>query len=95
MVEEIDRRRLQRILEADPAGFWEAVREERDALRWCGASALYAFMRAVPQARAELLSYEQWNIDEASVVSFGALAFRKLDASDAIRPAPGPGGRGR
>jgi len=75
MVEEIDRRRLQRILEADPAGFWEAVREERDALRWCGASVLYAFLRAVPQARAELLSYEQWNIDEASVVSFGALAF--------------------
>jgi len=25
-------------------------------------------MRAVPQARAELLSYEQWNLDEASVV---------------------------
>jgi AmmeMemoRadiSam system protein B len=76
-VEEIDRRRLQRILEADPAGFWEAVREERDALRWCGASALYAFLRAVPQACAELLRYEQWNIDEASVVSFAALAFRR------------------
>ena len=75
-VEELDRRRVGRILEADPEGFWEAVREDRDPLKWCGASAFYAFLRAVPQARGELLSYEQWNIDEASVVSFGALAFR-------------------
>jgi len=76
-VEELDRRRVGRILEADAPGFWEALREDRDPLKWCGASAFYAFLRAVPQARGELLSYEQWNIDEASVVSFGALAFRQ------------------
>jgi len=75
-VEELDRRRVGRILEADAQGFWEAVREDRDPLKWCGASAFYAFLRAVPQARGELLRYAQWNIDEASVVSFAALAFR-------------------
>jgi hypothetical protein len=29
----------------------------------------------VPQAQGRRLGYEQWNIDDASVVSFGALAF--------------------
>ncbi len=74
-VEQMDRRRLERILAADAGGFWEAIQEDRDPLKWCGASALYAFLKALPQARARLLGYEQWNIDEASVVSFGALAF--------------------
>ncbi len=77
-VEEADRRRLQRILEGDPDGFWEAVQEDRDPLKWCGASAFYTFLRAVPQARGELLRYEQWNIDEASVVTFAAVGFRGL-----------------
>jgi hypothetical protein len=30
----------------------------------------------VPQARGRLIRYDQWNIDEQSVVSFAALAFR-------------------
>jgi hypothetical protein len=75
-VEQVDRRRIQRIAEADPQGFWEAVQENRDPLKWCGSSPFYAFMKAVPQAHGELLSYRQWNIDEHSVVSFGAMAFR-------------------
>ena len=74
-VEEIDRQRIDRIVAGDPAGFWEALCEDRDPVRWCGASVFYTFLKAVPQARGELLRYEQWNIDEASVVSFGALAF--------------------
>jgi AmmeMemoRadiSam system protein B len=75
-VEQADRRRIQRISEADPQGFWEAVQENHDALKWCGASPFYTFLRAVPQAHGELLSYHQWNIDEHSVVSFGAIAFK-------------------
>jgi hypothetical protein len=35
------------------------------------------FLAALPECRAELLSYEQWNIDDASVVSFAGLAFRR------------------
>ena len=71
-----DRARLDRIADADADGFWEEVRRTQDDLRWCGASALYTLMKAAPTARADLLRYEQWNIDEESVVTFAALAFR-------------------
>jgi hypothetical protein len=71
-----DRARLDRIADADADGFWEEVRRTQDDLRWCGASALYTLMKAAPPARADLLRYEQWNIDEESVVTFAALAFR-------------------
>jgi hypothetical protein len=75
-IEERDRRRIGRIAAGDAVGFWELVREGRDRLRWCGASPLYAFLRAVSGARGELLRYEQWNIDAESVVSFAGIAFR-------------------
>ncbi len=71
-----DRQRVERVLAGDAAGFWELVQQNRDDLKWCGASALYTFLKVMPQARGELLRYEQWNIDEQSVVSFAALAFR-------------------
>lgn len=74
-VRERDHERLERVAAGDAAGFWELVRPNADALRWCGAAPLYAFLRAAPQATGRLLRYEQWNIDEASVVSFAALRF--------------------
>ena len=74
-VESRDRRRLAAVVTGDAEGFWGQVQEDGDDLRWCGASALYAFMRATGSPRGTLLRYEQWNIDPESVVSFGALAF--------------------
>lgn len=71
-----DRQRIERIGAGDAAGFWDLVQEKRDDLKWCGSSPLYTFMKAVPEARGELLRYEQWNIDAQSVVSFGGMAFR-------------------
>ena len=76
-VEAADRRRIERLAAADPDGFWDAVQENRDALKWCGSAPFYTFLRAVPGARGELLHYQQWNIDEHSVVTFGALEFRR------------------
>ena len=73
----LDRERIDRIAEGDAAGFWSATRGVTDELKWCGTTPLYTFLQAVPGAKAELLNYEQWNIDEHSVVSFGALAFRR------------------
>lgn len=70
-----DGQRIERIVEGDAAGFWELVAEHRDDLRWCGASPLYAFLAAVRPGGGRLLSYEQWNIDPESVVSFAGLAF--------------------
>ncbi len=71
-----DRERLERVEALDADGFWELVRENGDELRWCGASPLYTFLRCAPtDARGAVELYEQWNIDEASVVSFAALTF--------------------
>jgi MEMO1 family protein len=72
-----DRERIARIEAGDAAGLWTANQGHQDALKWCGTTPLYTFMKAVPGARADLLRYEQWNIDDHSVVSFGALAFHR------------------
>jgi AmmeMemoRadiSam system protein B len=72
-----DAARIGRIEASDAAGFWDLVQERRDDLKWCGSSPFYAFLKAAPRTRGELLSYEQWNIDERSVVSFAGMAFRK------------------
>jgi hypothetical protein len=64
------------MIASDAQGFWNLVQENRDDdLKWCGSSAIYSFMKAVPQARATLRRYEQWNIDEQSVVSFAGISF--------------------
>src|SRR6185295_17838895 len=72
-----DRLRIDRVNAGDAAGFWDLVQERQDELKWCGSSPVYTFMKAVPQARGELNRYEQWNIDEQSVVSFAGISFSK------------------
>jgi hypothetical protein len=67
--------RIERINAADPRGFWELVKENRDDLKWCGTSPFYTFMKAMPQARGTTQRYEQWNIDENSVVTFAGISF--------------------
>ena len=81
-VQERDRARIARLEAGDAAGFWDLVRDGGtpeqgfDALRWCGSAPFYTLHRALPHARGTLLHYEQWNIDDSSVVTFGALALR-------------------
>jgi len=70
-----DRLRIERMEKSDAAGFWEQVRENHDDLKWCGASPIYTFLRAMPDVRGSLLHYQQWNIDPHSVVSFAGLRF--------------------
>jgi AmmeMemoRadiSam system protein B len=79
-----DAARIDRVEAGDAEGFWNLIGGANDDLKWCGASPLYTFLRAVPGARGSLLRYQQWNIDEQSVVSFGSMAFR-----DATRSAAG------
>jgi AmmeMemoRadiSam system protein B len=76
-VEERDRGRIERVSAGDAEGYWALIQEQHDDLKWCGSAPLYTFLRAVPEARGSLLRYEQWNIDEASVVSFAGMAFRR------------------
>jgi MEMO1 family protein len=72
-----DRQRMERAVAGDAAGFWELVKENRDDLKWCGSSPMYTFLRALPEARGSIEKYEQWNIDEQSVVSFAGLSFSR------------------
>jgi AmmeMemoRadiSam system protein B len=72
-----DEQRIARINALDAGGFWDLVRERQDDLKWCGSAPFYTFLKTAPKARGELLKYEQWNIDENSVVSFAGMGFRK------------------
>lgn len=72
-----DRARIERLAAGDAAGFWDLVQENHDDLKWCGAAPFYTLLKALPDLRGQLLSYEQWNIDEQSVVSFAGMGFRQ------------------
>ncbi len=78
-VRERDLERLDRICAGDAKGFFELVHPDSDPLNWCGYPPFYAFLKSAAPAlnlEGEVLKYEQWNIDEASVVSFAAMHFR-------------------
>jgi hypothetical protein len=72
-----DRQRIARVAESDADGFWSLIQEKHDDLKWCGSAPLYTFLKVLPEARGELLRYEQWNIDPRSVVSFAGMSFSK------------------
>jgi len=74
-VAERDRERIAAITRGDARAYWDLVQQNQDDLKWCGASPFYTFLRAAPQARGELRHYEQWNIDDESVVTFAGLSF--------------------
>jgi len=76
-VAERDRMRIERLSASDADGFWGLVQENRDDLKWCGSSPIYTFLKVMPQARGTLRRYQQWNIDEESVVSFAAIGFER------------------
>jgi hypothetical protein len=76
LVEERDRSRIERITASDARGFWDLVKENRDDLKWCGSSPVYTFLKTVPGVQGTLHRYQQWDIDEQSVVSFAGMSFR-------------------
>jgi MEMO1 family protein len=76
-VAERDKLRIERMTQADAAGFWELIQQNQDDLKWCGSAPIYTFLKTVPEARGTLRRYQQWNIDEQSVVSFAAVGFRR------------------
>jgi MEMO1 family protein len=70
-----DQRRIERLNISDAHGFWDLIKRNQDDLRWCGSAPFYTFMKAVPQARGVLENYQQWNIDQNSVVTFAGITF--------------------
>jgi AmmeMemoRadiSam system protein B len=72
-----DRARCRRMAKGDADALWELIEAdgEGDPLHWCGSSAAYALLAAARPGRGVLRLYEQWNIDQGSVVSFAGMAF--------------------
>jgi AmmeMemoRadiSam system protein B len=70
-----DSRRIGQMEAGDAGGFWDLVQPGHDELKWCGSSPVYTFLKSVPGAKGALQRYEQWNIDEQSVVSFAGMTF--------------------
>jgi AmmeMemoRadiSam system protein B len=71
----LDSKRIEQMEAGDATGFWDLVQPEHDELKWCGSSPVYTFLKSVPGAKGALQRYEQWNIDEQSVVSFAGMTF--------------------
>src|SRR3990170_5757579 len=69
-----DRKMLESVTALDPGAFFASVAADGDSRRICGLSPIYAFLRALPGARGELLRYSQWP-DRQGTVSFCAAAF--------------------
>ena len=70
-----DRRRIDALARGDSQSFWQQIQENGDDLKWCGSAPLYTFLKVQPNTKGDLLRYEQWNIDDRSVVSFAAIRF--------------------
>jgi MEMO1 family protein len=72
-----DHRRIESLNAGDADAFWRQVQENQDDLKWCGSAPLYTFLKAMPDVRGSLIKYQQWNIDEQSVVSFAGMEFTR------------------
>jgi MEMO1 family protein len=69
-----DHSMLESVAAADAGAFFGSIAADGDSRRICGLSPIYAFLRALPGARGELLRYSQWP-DPQGAVSFCAAAF--------------------
>jgi MEMO1 family protein len=72
-----DRNRIDAMCAGDADSFLNLVVTDSDPLKWCGFSPIYTFMRVHEGVCGNLVRYEQWNIDPASVVSFAAVDFHR------------------
>lgn len=70
-----DLARLRQVCDGNSGDFLELVLPNYDELKWCGFTPIYTFMQAVKNVRGNVMLYDQWNIDPASVVSFTAMEF--------------------
>jgi MEMO1 family protein len=76
-IRKCDMERLEPYCRGEADAFFDLVHPNQDELRWCGYAPLYTFLKALPAARGSVLHYEQWNIDEQSVVSCAAMRFTR------------------
>jgi AmmeMemoRadiSam system protein B len=73
-----DEERLAQIAIGSVEGYYDLMLPTQDDLRWCGHGPLYTFLVSTNGLyEGRVLSYEQWNIDAESVVSFTGMEFRR------------------
>ena len=75
MVEWRERFDISRMGACDVCVFWELVQENLFFFNDTATTEIYTFLKAMPSARGRLLHYQQWNIDDQSVVSFAGMKF--------------------
>jgi AmmeMemoRadiSam system protein B len=78
-VKDRDHERIRELESGDARAYWDLIQQNQDDLKWCGSAPLYTFLKTVPGVSGELLHYHQWQIDPDSVVSFGAMKFRRKE----------------
>ena len=69
-----DAQMLAAVTAGEPAAFFASVAADGDSRRICGLSPIYAFLRALPGSRGELLRYAQWP-DPQGAVTYCAATF--------------------
>jgi AmmeMemoRadiSam system protein B len=71
-----DERLLEQARQADPAGFFRIIAEERDARRICGLPPGYTVLEALRPAGGRLLHYDQWtDASGFESISFAGMTF--------------------
>lgn len=68
---------LERVIRGDAPGFFEVVKEERDARRTCGLSSIYFQLCLLERCEGSIVAYEQWR-DSGSSVSFAGAVFSEI-----------------
>src|SRR4029453_6190700 len=84
-----DRRMLAAVTASEPAAFFASVAADGDSRRICGLSPIYAFLRALPGSRGELLRYTQWPAPQGAVTYCAGALFVRRPAI--LRPGSFPG----
>ncbi len=75
-VAEMDKARMEKICASNASDYWSLVAEGgEDQLKWCGSAPFYTFLKSAPGLKGNMEHYEQWNIDETSIVSFAGMTF--------------------
>lgn len=76
-VEQRDRVRIANINSGNLSDYWSLVQGHHDDLKWCGSAPFYTFLKTNPGLQGDLRHYHHWQIDPDSVVSFGAIHFKR------------------
>ena len=68
---------LESVKKVDAKGFFETIREERDARRICGLTPIFIQLQLLEGSDCEIVSYDQWTDGQSSVSFAGGIFYKK------------------